>query len=1011
MVDVWACPSQVNKRKISDDNGSERKVLCLSAPNPSPGKKPNADERDSDEPECDFLCAAPAIVAGSAKDADEADDDDEEDDESDGEAGVDNPRSKASRKRKAKRGKVRGSPTGPNVKAPKVQPSSAAKAPKLNVAKQKNVTKLAAARHKDFQTTMAVVTQIEDVLKKAESSTLVKMMSHISLVALEKKLAARSTCELLRTYMDEQLASAQVDFDSHSAADGRTLVDTLVDLSPKLSAVKNLVRCLNPSQRDSEARERVFLHKAIATMTQAGLPCPDVAVMQYVERVIDESNFLEGSAVQNSISRILCAAKPSDWVEGDIGLWNMSGDADECARAQQNLVVRCLQVPLAAAKKDKDDAKENLKDDVAMDFAPLKSWVAAFAKEVHFKSDAAKIEFQHVANVFDPESCETSQALAESLAAVAANKKSAYFATLNLYCWDQIKHCNNVVEALALEKSTIAQLQALHSEVQEASADDAVVMQRWKVYRLRLSDLISGRSQRFLAKSDVKSLVSEVDAATLKVFINCRTNTLTLVLALVDAPLRALCDKQDKSDLQALAGALNQEAIQAAMQECASLAIGPPDSELSANFNKMQFIVSKLFSEWSKALQQLQAGEFNPSATESVAFLQKLAAMKAQIDLAKELGPAGDICTQALAHTAKLIFGEATKLLQGFTDKHRLHHLTNLFKIATERKTDDLLSWIVAATPQLANVSALHGMAWQASVDTAKGLVEHYPVMQQAYGLADSLRVGPDVLSFSEVALAMGFAPLARQMTAMHKLLRQAEKEFATKHLQQLRPDLEETKASASKFAIFAKTLGEPTSKLATFATHVADIASQGFESDVMKLVAKAHANFADVLAPLMTPSVDITRILDGDGDHDTFEKLCAPMLKTPDVKAFQKAWQTARPVREIVAQCTEEWGEKLTILLGEETAATLDRASLAVGSLMLVQAMWGKAASAMTPKDKLAAIEHCQRVLQEDGLRTHPKLSMLCASLKQGQGPQPGPEPQPADTLPIQASPSGPSS
>ena len=114
-------------------------------------------------------------------------------------------------------------------------------------------------------------------------------------------------------------------------------------------------------------------------MTQAGLPCPDVAVMQYVERVIDESNFFEGSAVQNSISRILCAAKPSDWVEGDIGLWNMSGDADECARAQQNLVVRCLQVPLAAAKKDKDDAKENLKDDVAMDFAPLKSWVAAFA--------------------------------------------------------------------------------------------------------------------------------------------------------------------------------------------------------------------------------------------------------------------------------------------------------------------------------------------------------------------------------------------------------------------------------------------------------------------------------------------------------------------------------------------------------------------------------------------------------------------------------------------------------
>ena len=174
MVDVWACPSQVNKRKISDDNGSERKVLCLSAPNPSPGKKPNADERDSDESECDFLWSAPAIVAGSAKDADEADDDDEEDDESDGEAGVDNPRSKASRKRKAKRGKVRGSPTGPNVKAPKVQPSSAAKAPKLNVAKQKNVTKMAAARHKDFQTTMAVVTQIEDVLKKADSSRLAR---------------------------------------------------------------------------------------------------------------------------------------------------------------------------------------------------------------------------------------------------------------------------------------------------------------------------------------------------------------------------------------------------------------------------------------------------------------------------------------------------------------------------------------------------------------------------------------------------------------------------------------------------------------------------------------------------------------------------------------------------------------------------------------------------------------------------------------------------------------------
>lgn len=479
---------------MTDDDGNNREVVSIAAPGPSPAKKAKLEETaraDSDaESECDFLGAAPAIFGSAPKAACDDGDEKKEPD--------------ASKKRKR-----------PAVNKPTTF-RSANSAPRAASSKPMNLTKQAAARHKEFGVTVGIVKSVEEALDKAGSNTLVKMMSFTGLVSLEKKLAARNTCELLRFYMDEQLAEAPVDFQTETAVEGKQLVDKLVELSPKLSAVKNLVRCLNPTQRDVQARERLLLQASINGMSQLGLVVPSIAIQQHLERVIDDTDFGIDCADVRAAACLLSATKPPAASEAEIGLWGLKGSDESIAKVQVALIVRCLQAPLAAAKKEQPDTQPDISD------IP-RYIIKVFLATVCFKTEAVKVEFQQLAHIFEPGACDDPQVLADCLAAIATNKKSPFYATLHLYCSDQVKECNTIAERLTKERSLASQLQALRDEVSNAAlGDDSAALARWRVFRLRLSDLLVPCQHGPPMKQGIQVLVDEIDEATLKVPMGCQ---------------------------------------------------------------------------------------------------------------------------------------------------------------------------------------------------------------------------------------------------------------------------------------------------------------------------------------------------------------------------------------------------------------------------------------------------------------------------------------------------------
>lgn len=133
-----------------------------------------------------------------------------------------------------------------------------------------------------------------------------------------------------------------------------------------------------------------------------------------------------------------------------------------------------------------------------------------------------------------------------------------------------------------------------------------------------------------------------------------------------------------------------------------------------------------------------------------------------------------------------------------------------------------------------------------------------------------------------------------------------------------------------------------------------------------------------------MTTTIDVAPPLDKDGNPADMQRACVQLLRHADVKALQKHWNSARLVLECLTRFATDFGPELQAQFSDEALAILDRAGYFIGSLMIVQAMWGKAASALAPKDRLAALEHCGRIMAEDGLQCHVKLSLLFDSLKQ---------------------------
>lgn len=162
--------------------------------------------------------------------------------------------------------------------------------------------------------------------------------------------------------MDEQVAEAPVDFHAETA-EGKHLVDKLVDLSPKLSAVKNLVRCLNLAQRDVEARERLLLQTAINGMSQLGLVVPSIAIQQHLERVIDDTDFAASSEEVRSAASLLSATKPPATSDAEIGLWSLQGSDANIAKIRATLILRARQMrrPPSACRctrRDRDGQEE-----------------------------------------------------------------------------------------------------------------------------------------------------------------------------------------------------------------------------------------------------------------------------------------------------------------------------------------------------------------------------------------------------------------------------------------------------------------------------------------------------------------------------------------------------------------------------------------------------------------------------------------------------------------------------
>ena len=194
--------------------------------------------------------------------------------------------------------------------------------------------------------------------------------------------------------------------------------------------------------------------------------------------------------------------------------------------------------------------------------------VISITKKVSLNTENVKSEFASVVNIMQPESAVDLDTLKDSIANVCGNKTSPYYPTLSLYCAEQVKHCNSIVETLSKEKTVMAQLQALGSEMVAQTPNDLSAMPRWKVFRLRLSDLIATCSAEVLDNADVKPLVDDVDKKTLEIFFQCRAQSLGRVANALRANLLAFCEKASEAEtVFAFADALLQENTSAAMKE------------------------------------------------------------------------------------------------------------------------------------------------------------------------------------------------------------------------------------------------------------------------------------------------------------------------------------------------------------------------------------------------------------------------------------------------------------
>ena len=70
--------------------------------------------------------------------------------------------------------------------------------------------------------------------------------------------------------------------------------------------------------------------------------------------------------------------------------------------------------------------------------------------------------------------------------------------------------------------------------------------------------------------------------------------------------------------------------------------------------------------------------------------------------------------------------------------------------------------------------------------------------------------------------------------------------------------------------------------------------------------------------------------------------------------------------------------GEEFTKLIDETSGAAFHKAGSITGTFMLVQAFWGKAASAMTLKDQMAGLEQVKQIIEDENMMPHPKLLLV---------------------------------
>lgn len=184
-------------------------------------------------------------------------------------------------------------------------------------------------------------------------------------------------------------------------------MDSIVDAMPRLVACRNLVRCLNPGQRDQEGWDPSLLLHASKLMVEAGLKLPVVATSTLLDRFANQA--IEEGALE--ILQAILNPSGSTSVVGGLGLSILEKSPGEMAA--KDLITKCVQQIMSAGRIVAD--MERARQDLGKSQAPA-AVIHSESTGMHFLVDFAHAGLdERLAKELGDALLGFSQALAESM--------------------------------------------------------------------------------------------------------------------------------------------------------------------------------------------------------------------------------------------------------------------------------------------------------------------------------------------------------------------------------------------------------------------------------------------------------------------------------------------------------------------------------------------------------------------------------------------------------------------